>query len=154
MMRSPVGKIIGEERGTLPYFPVSLTNALVVWGEGGCGSLEMDNAAADCDGDGLSAVAGAQLFHNVLDVDFDGFFGDEELAADVAVAIAFGDLSENFNLTRGQGFIAHMLGKLGGQLRGDALFPGMDLADSFDEVFGRHAFHHLPPAPAFQITLH
>ena len=62
--------------------------------------LEVNNAAADGDGDGLGAVAGAQLFHDVLDVNFDGLFGDEKFFTDVAVTIPLGDLAENFDFAR------------------------------------------------------
>ncbi len=38
---------------------------------------EVDNTAADADGDGLGAIASPEFFHDVLDVDLDGFLGDE-----------------------------------------------------------------------------
>ena len=35
-----------------------------------------------------------QLFHNVLHVDLDGFFGEEVLLGDIAIPIPGGDLLE------------------------------------------------------------
>ena len=55
--------------------------------------LELDDAAAQADGDGLSSIGGAQFFHDVLDVDLHSFFGDEEPRGDLAVAIATGDFA-------------------------------------------------------------
>ena len=39
--------------------------------------LQLDNSTANADGDGLSAITSAEFFHDVLDVNFHGFFGDE-----------------------------------------------------------------------------
>ena len=48
----------------------------------------------------LRAVAGAQFFHDVLDVNFYGFFGDVELFRDVAIPVASGDMTQHVDLTR------------------------------------------------------
>ena len=50
--------------------------------------LQVDDATADGDRDRLGTIAGAQLLHNMLDVNLDRAFGDEETVGDVAVAIA------------------------------------------------------------------
>jgi hypothetical protein len=54
--------------------------------------LQVDDAAADCNGNRLGAIAGAQLLHNMLDVNLDRAFGDEEAVSDVAIAIALGNM--------------------------------------------------------------
>ena len=61
----------------------------------------MDDAAAEAYGDGLCPIGGAQLFHDVLDVDLHGFFGDEESCGNLAVAIAAGDLAQYLDFAAG-----------------------------------------------------
>lgn len=48
---------------------------------------EVDNSAADGDGDGLRAAVGAQFLHDVFDVNLDGFLRDEELLGDISIAM-------------------------------------------------------------------
>ena len=48
---------------------------------------QLDDAAAQRDGDRLRAVAGPELLHDVLDVNLDGLFRDEEAFRDVAVTV-------------------------------------------------------------------
>lgn len=52
--------------------------------------VEPNDAAAERDGDGLGAVLGAELGHQVLEVDLDSFFAADDGAGDVAVAQAGG----------------------------------------------------------------
>lgn len=52
--------------------------------------------------DGLYPVAAAQLHQDVADVGLDGGFAEEELAGDLAVGQAAGDLGENLGLSGGQ----------------------------------------------------
>jgi len=47
---------------------------------------QLDDAATHRNGHRLGPVAGAQLFHDVLDVHLDGFLGDQQPLADVPVA--------------------------------------------------------------------
>ena len=52
---------------------------------------EMNDAATQPDGNCLRPVACPQLFHDVLDVSFDGFLGDKKKLGDIAVTVAAGD---------------------------------------------------------------
>lgn len=113
----------------------------------------MNDATADTYGYGLSAVVGAQLFHDVLDVDFDGFFGDEELGGNVAVAIAACDLTQDFDLAGGEGFVTVVFSEVGGDFGGDSFLAGMDLADDLDEFFGWHAFEDISAGSSFESAL-
>ena len=74
--------------------------------------LKMNYAAADADSDGLGAIGGAQFFHDVLDVDLDRLFGDEESLRDVTIAIAVSHFAQHFDFTLRQHFITHVLEQL------------------------------------------
>ena len=69
--------------------------------------------------DGLGAITGSQLLHDVLDVHFHRFFGDEQTIGDVAVAIAAGNLLEDLDLACGKVFIGIVLGQSAQQLRAE-----------------------------------
>ena len=51
-------------------------------------ALQLNDTAADADGDGLGAVGGAQFFHNVFDVDLDGLLGNEQFVRNIPVLIS------------------------------------------------------------------
>ena len=50
-----------------------------------------------------------------------------------------GDLLKNFHLTRSQAFVAHVLGRVIGDLGRDALLTGVYLSDYGHKIVGRHA---------------
>ena len=52
--------------------------------------LELNNPPAHSNGDRLRSIAGAELFHDVLDVYLHSLFGDEELVRDISVTISAG----------------------------------------------------------------
>jgi hypothetical protein len=54
--------------------------------------LELNNAAPSGYGDGVSAVAGAKLLHDVFHVRFHSLFRDEKLVGNVPIAISAGGL--------------------------------------------------------------
>ena len=56
-----------EELGALTSQRLFLCFCAFLW-------LELDDAAADADGDGLCTVGGAELFHDVFDVNFHRLF--------------------------------------------------------------------------------
>src|SRR5262245_4383617 len=105
--------------------------------------LELDDAAPEGDGHRLRAVAGSELAHDVLDVHLDRLFGDEEALGDVAVAVAAGDMPEDFYLARRQRLVAQVLGKPRRDLRGDALLARVDLADGLQQLLGRGALEQI-----------
>ena len=99
-----------------------------------CSSLQVNNATPHGYGDGLRTITGSQLVHNVLDVNLDGFLGDEEFLGNVAVAIAASDLLKDFDFPRGEGLVAVVLRQMGRNAWWNTLFPCMNLTDRFDEV--------------------
>src|SRR5262249_44737820 len=105
--------------------------------------LQMDDAAADADGDGLRAVVSAEFAHDVLDVNLDGFFGNGEVVGDVAIAVAFGNLAKNLNFAFGEGFIGDVLREALGDPTGDLFLPGVHLADDCEEFLRRHALEQV-----------
>jgi hypothetical protein len=68
------------------------------WGRG----LDMDDAAANADGDGLCSILRAEFVHDVLDVDFHGLFRDRKALANVPIAVALGNLLQDLHLALGQ----------------------------------------------------
>lgn len=65
---------------------------------GGC-CLQLNDAAADSDGNCLRSIGRAQFFHYVFDVHFHGFFRDEKLFSNIAIPVASRDLSKNLDFT-------------------------------------------------------
>ena len=51
------------------------------------GRLEVDDSAFQADGDGMRPIVRGQFGKDVLDVAFDGFFGDRELTGDHFVGV-------------------------------------------------------------------
>src|SRR3981189_2492497 len=89
----------------------------------------MDYPAAYSDPDSFGAVAGSEFFHDVLDVSFDRFFGDEEERRYIAISISSGYLLQDVHFALAQGFFSHMLGKMGRDFGGNVLFSRMHFAD-------------------------
>ena len=83
----------------------------------------MDHPPTKANGDRLRTVGGTQFLHDVLDVDLDGFLGDRKLLGNIAVAVAARKLSQNLDLSGGEGLVAKVLGQMGGDLGRNALFP-------------------------------
>ena len=57
----------------------------------------MDYPAAYSDRDSFGAVAGSEFFHDVLNMSFDRFFGDEEERGNIAISISSRDLLQNIH---------------------------------------------------------
>jgi len=106
--------------------------------------LQLNNPSANSNGDGFGAVFSAQFFHDVPDMHFDGFFGNEQQLRDVPVAITAGHVSQHFNLARGKVLIAHVLGKMRRHLRRDLFLALVHLADDIHQLVGRHALQQVP----------
>ena len=70
--------------------------------------LELDDSAPHANCNCLGAVAGAEFFHDVLDVDLDGFFGDKKLFSNVSIAVSTCNMIEDFDFARGQVFVTHL----------------------------------------------
>src|SRR5271157_685793 len=94
--------------------------------------LELYDAAAHSDSDRLGAITGSELFHNVLDVDLNCLFGDEQFIGDVPVTISARDLTKDFNLSASESFVAVMFGQICRNLGRNTPLAGMNLADHFN----------------------
>ena len=103
----------------------------------------MDYPTAYSDGDGFGPVACSELFHDVLDMSFDRFFGDEEERRYVSISVSAGYLLQDIHFALAQGFFTHMLGKVGGDFRGDVLLACMHFADHVDKLAAGHGFEHV-----------
>ena len=103
----------------------------------------MDDPAAYSDGDRFGAVAGSEFFHDVLNMAFDCFFGDEEESRYIAVSISSGNLLENIHFALAQRFVTHVLGKMGRDFRGNVLLAGMHFADHLYKLPARHGLEHV-----------
>ena len=57
-----------------------------------CFALDLDDSAADREGDRLRTISGSELIHNVFDMDFHRFLGDAQDSRYVAIAVAAGNL--------------------------------------------------------------
>src|ERR687893_2676707 len=91
------------------------------WNPAAVRSLQLDHAAAEGDGDRLRAVAGAELLHDVLDVNLHRLLGDGEPFGDVAVTVPARDQPEHLQLAPGQRLLPEVLGDVGRHVRGDTL---------------------------------
>ena len=116
--------------------------------------LQLDDAAPGGDCDRLSAIVGAEFVHDVLHMYLDGLLRDEEFRGDVAIPVAGRDLLQDFHLTLAQSFVAQMLGKAAGNLRGNAFLTGMDLPDHVEHLLGRHALQQVSTSPRLERPLH
>src|ERR1700733_15882158 len=105
--------------------------------------LELDDPSPDSNGNRLRAGAGAQFLHDVLDVNLDRLFGDVKARRDVAIPVATRDVAQNVDFTRGQGFVAQMLGQIAGHFGGHTLLSRVDLANHVQQFTGRHALEHI-----------
>src|SRR5215469_893059 len=105
--------------------------------------LELDNAAANADGDRLGSVASAEFFHDVFDMYFDCLFCDTKLISNIAVSIPAGDLAKYLHLAISKSFITDVLGNLSCNFGRDTLLAGMHLTDYFQQFLRRHAFQHV-----------
>ncbi len=103
----------------------------------------MDYPAAYSDGDSFGAVAGSEFFHDVLDMSFDRLFGDEEERRYIGVSISPGYLLQNVHFALAQGFVTHMLRKMGSDFRGDVLLSCMHSADHLYQLAAGHRLQHV-----------
>ena len=105
----------------------------------------------DCHG--LGAIPRSKLFHDVLDVNLDRFFGDEEPLCDIAIPISTGNVVQNVDLTIRERFVGEMLGEVRSDFRRDVLFPLVDFANRLNHLFGGHALQQVPLGSRLQGAL-
>jgi hypothetical protein len=103
----------------------------------------MDDPATYSDGDSFGAVAGSEFFHDVLDMAFDRLFGYEEERRYVAISVSSGYLLQDIHFALAQGFVAHMLRKMGRDFGRDVLLSCMHSADHFYQLAAGHGLEHV-----------
>ena len=65
----------------------------------------------------MRPIVGAELVHEILDVEVDGRFGNAKMIGDLLVAMTIADQPQHIQLAAGQVFVAEMLDQLGRDLR-------------------------------------
>src|ERR1700683_3684125 len=105
--------------------------------------LQLNKSAARGDRHGMRPIASAKFFHDALEVNLHCFFGDEELLPDIPIPISFRDLAQDVDLTVGERLLAEVLGQGGSDLRGNAPFPCMDLANRLRYLLRGHTFKQI-----------
>lgn len=63
--------------------------------------LELNDSAAETDGNGFCSIAGTQFFHDVFDVNLNRFLGNRKFRGDVAVSVSVGKLGQNLDFASG-----------------------------------------------------
>ena len=86
---------------------------------------------------------GSQLLHDVLDVNFHSLLGYEEPFSDVAISVSTGKMLEHLGLPFAQILLTQMLCQTSCDRVGNVLFPGVNLADHFDQLLGRSTLQHV-----------
>ena len=113
-------------------------------------ALDMDDTASDGNGDGLRSVLGAELRHDVFDVNFDRLRGDLEALANVAIALALCNPSEHLEFARTELVAREMVGQVLHQLRRHVLAARVDLANDLDELIVRRTFQDIATRTGFE----
>jgi len=101
--------------------------------------LEIDNAPLQPNGDGMSAVIGAEFREDVLDVPFDSFLGDTKLIGDQFVGVPRSNQPQYFDFPCSQGVVRQVVGELSGNTGWDTLLASMDGANRVEEFFAQEA---------------
>ena len=114
----------------------------------------MDDSATNRDGHRLCSVARSEFSHNVLDMDLDSLFCNKELFADVAIAVSFGDLPENFDFAAGQRLHHSCAPRVALQVAEGRFFSRMNLANHLHQLFRGHAFQQVRTRTSLQSALY
>src|SRR5580658_8903552 len=59
--------------------------------------LQGDHAAANSDRNGLGSILGSKFVHDTFDVHLDGVLGDSQTLPNIAIAVAFGNSSQDLD---------------------------------------------------------
>src|SRR5713101_989432 len=101
--------------------------------------LQVDDSAAHADCYCLSAIIGAQLAQDVLEMNLDGFLSDKQGFCDIPIPVAGCDVTENLHFTSAEIFVAHVFCKSGSNLWRNALLTGVDSANGVNHLLRGHA---------------
>ena len=98
------------------------------------------------------AIAGSQLLHDVLHVDLDRLFEDEQPLGDVAIPVAAGHVLST-SISRSSAARRRCAPRAAPRPScGIPFLPGMDLPDHFDQVAGGVVLRTCPARPAATIA--
>jgi len=73
--------------------------------------LQLDDSAAGGYGHRLSAIIGAELAHDVLDMNLDRFLRDEKPLGYIPIAAACGGVAQDLHFTIAESLVGEMLRK-------------------------------------------
>lgn len=112
--------------------------------------LEIDDAALQANGDGMSAVVGAEFREDILDVAFDRLFGDAQLIGDDFVCVPGSDQAQDLDFAGGQGVVGKMVSELGGNIGWDTLLSSVDGANCIEEFLAEETFQEESPSAGLE----
>ena len=92
----------GRDAAGRPTRKVSLDTTIKGCSHRGWGGLDMDDAAANADGDRLCSIFRAELVHDVFDVNLHRLFRDRKALANVPISVALGNPQQDLDLALGQ----------------------------------------------------
>jgi hypothetical protein len=107
------------------------------------GVLKSNDATPNSNSNGLGPILSSKFFHDPFDVHLNGFFSDYQPLANIAVAVAFGDSSKNFNFTLGKRFTAHVDRQILSEISRKMLASCVHLADDSDQLVERSALQQI-----------
>src|SRR5882762_6320005 len=96
--------------------------------------LEGDDAATNSDRNGLGPILGSKFVHNAFDVNLDGVLGDSQVLTNIAVAVAFGNPSQDLDLALRERVSPDVDSQTFGHNGRKMLASGMYLADDSDQL--------------------
>ena len=98
----------------------------------------------------MGPIAGAHFRDDIFDMGFDRFLADGECPGNQLVRVATGDQLQYFDLARGQGRVAGIVGDLERDLRLDALHTRMNGPDDVGEILANPLFEHITERARFE----
>src|SRR5215813_171789 len=99
---------------------------------------------------GVRAIFGAELAHDVLQMDLDGFLGDEEFLSDLPVAIPVSDPAENLDFALAEIVFTQIFDELGSDFPRNTLAAGMNPPNRFENAMRRRALQQVPISPCLE----
>src|SRR5207253_7429884 len=115
-----------------------------------CRLIQVDDAALQGEGRGVGAVADAELAQDIVDVNLDRAFRNRQVGGDDLIALALGDVFQDFKLARRQLRAVHALGQPAGDFGRDAALPCVDGADGFNQLVAQHVLEQVSARPGLQ----
>src|SRR6266436_1974587 len=112
--------------------------------------LKLNDSAAHADCYCLSAIIGAQLAQDVLEMNLDGFLCDEQGFCDIPVPVAGSNMTENIHFTSAEIFVAHVFCKSGGNFWRNALVASVNSTNGVNHLLWGNALQQVPVSSSSQ----